>query len=306
MLTNVGIPQLAQLEYKKKWQIWLYATRPKTLAASVAPVFIGSAMAYSADEEFRGWVAALCLFSTMALQVGTNLANDYFDFLKGTDRADRQGPPRVLTLGWLQRRELYRGMLLSFAVAAILGLILSFVRGGWPVVLILLLGILAGIGYTGGPFPLAYHGLGDFFAFIFFGPVAVAATYYVHALNLSPAAIMMGSSPGAFAVAMIAINNYRDRETDGRSGKHTLALRFGKTFARGEISLALILGIVTPFFLEWHLGNVMLLFLLFPGGIILRDLWMHENGKVLNSCLARTGQLMLLHSLLLSMAWIFS
>jgi len=157
-----------------KFKIWLLASRPKTLPAAAAPIIVGSALTY-ADGSFRPLIALICLLTALLLQIGSNLANDVFDYEKGTDQGERLGPTRVTQSGLLTPGEVKRGMMVVFGISAALGLYLISV-GGWPILILGVAAILSAIAYTGGPYPLGYHGLGDLFVFIFFGLVAVTGT----------------------------------------------------------------------------------------------------------------------------------
>jgi len=212
--------------------IWTEAARPKTLWAAVAPIAMASAMAWR-DGGFDALTAVVCLITAMLLQVGTNFCNDYADFAKGTDTAERTGPVRATAAGWVKPETMKRATVLTFGLAALVSLPLVL-RGGWMLAPLMLAAIASGILYTAGPKPLGYLGLGDLFVFVFFVPVAVAGTYYVQTLRLSEAPLVAGVAPGLLSVAILVVNNLRDIEGDARSGKRTLAVRLGPTFARWE------------------------------------------------------------------------
>ena len=211
---------------------WTSAVRPRTLAAGAVPVAVGSALAAQA-EAFMLWPALAALAGALLLQIGSNLANDVFDYLKGADDEQRVGPARATQRGWISTRDMFVGTGLVFGAATLVGLYLVSV-GGWPIVVIGLAGILCAIAYTGGPLPLGYHGLGDPLVFIFFGPVAVLGTYYVQVGDVSWIAAAASASVGLLATAILVVNNLRDRHTDARAGKRTLAVRFGAQGARRE------------------------------------------------------------------------
>ena len=233
---------------------WVLASRPKTLFAAVAPVLLGSALAFS--QSMGNLPAALAaLFGAICIQIATNLANDYWDAKKGADTADRLGPVRVTASGLLQPRTVFFGMVFFFLLATAAGVFLTL-RAGWPVVAIGLASILFGILYTAGPFSLAYLGLGEVFTFLFFGLVATAGTYFVQALSYSRDAVLLGVMPGCYSVVLIALNNLRDRGTDQRVNKKTLAVRFGEKFARIEILFFLFVPSIIPLFiLQFHGGG---------------------------------------------------
>jgi 1,4-dihydroxy-2-naphthoate octaprenyltransferase len=233
--------------------IWISASRPRTLPAAVAPVLAASALAWR-DGDFEPLAALACLAFALLIQIGTNFANDYYDFVKGADTAERVGPRRAVASGLVPPATMKRAMAGMFALAFAAGLTLLG-YGGWPLLLIGVASIVCGIAYTGGPYPLGYNGLGDVFVFIFFGLVAVGATYFVQAGVITADAWLIGAGIGALAANILVVNNYRDVETDARAGKRTLVVRFGRRFARAQfvgahgISLAALLAVGTP---DWH------------------------------------------------------
>jgi 1,4-dihydroxy-2-naphthoate octaprenyltransferase len=220
------------------------AARPKTLAAAASPVLIGTGLA-AFHSRFRPLPAAAALAGALLIQIATNLANDYYDFVRGTDTAERVGPTRVTQAGLLAPAAVKRGMVTVIAVAVLVGLYLVAV-GGWPILAIGVVSLVCAVAYTGGPFPLAYHGLGDVFVFVFFGLVAVAGTYWVQALALAPDALLAGAGVGALSTAILVVNNLRDLDTDARVGKRTLAVRIGRAATALEYTLLLGVGIAAP------------------------------------------------------------
>lgn len=213
---------------------WVEATRLRTLPAAVAPVLVASALA-KRDGVFNPTAAVICLSFAVLVQIGTNFANDYYDFKKGADTVDRVGPRRAVAAGLIAPEVMKRAMVLVFGVAFLTGLgLLPF--GGWPLLVIGVASIFCGFIYTGGPYPLAYHGWGDVFVFVFFGLVAVGATYFVQAGTITGSAWWLGMGIGALSTNILIVNNYRDIETDRAANKRTLAVRFGRTFA--EIQFA--------------------------------------------------------------------
>lgn len=223
---------------------WVLATRPRTLTAASAPVVAGTGFA-AADGVFAAVPAAAALVGGLLIQIATNLANDYFDFVKGSDTAERLGPVRVTQAGLLAPGAVWRGMVLTMGAAFLIGVYLVVV-GGWPVVAIGLLSLAFAVGYSGGPYPLSYHGLGDVGVFVFFGLAATAGTYYVQGLAWSADAILAGVGMGAFSTAMLVVNNLRDRETDEAAGKRTLAVRFGDRFSVAQYFACLAVTAVVP------------------------------------------------------------
>lgn len=214
------------------FSIWLQAIRPATLPAAVAPVVLGAAAAKS-DGVFSMIPVLAALIGALLIQIGTNLANDYFDFKKGADTADRLGPIRVTQRGWIAPKDVARATIVTFLLALATGVYLM-VHGGIPILILGIVSILCGVLYTGGPAPLAYVGLGDIFVLVFFGPVAVCGTYYVQCQALSWNALWVSLPIGLLTTAILVVNNLRDRNTDAIAGKKTWAVRFGERFTRGE------------------------------------------------------------------------
>ncbi len=279
---------------------WVLASRPKTLFAAVAPVLLGSALAFSQSKgNLPAAIAAL--FGAICIQIATNLANDYWDAKKGADTADRLGPVRVTASGLLKPRTVFLGMVFFFLLASAAGVFLTL-RAGWPVVAIGLASIFFGILYTAGPFSLAYLGLGEVFTFLFFGLVATAGTYFVQALSYSPDAVLLGVMPGCYSVVLIALNNLRDRATDQQVNKKTLAVRFGEKFARIEILFFLFVPSIIPLFiLQFHGGGwlcAMAAFLsaLRVGGPLVRL----RDPRVINDLLPHAGSSSLFLAILVS------
>jgi 1,4-dihydroxy-2-naphthoate polyprenyltransferase len=223
---------------------WLLAIRPRTLPAAVAPVVVGAALA-GTHGVFAFLPAAAALVGALLIQVATNLANDYFDFVKGTDTDARVGPTRVVQAGLLSGDAVRRATIAVLALATAVGGYLVWV-GGWPILVVGIAALLCAVAYTGGPFPLAYHGLGDLFAFVFFGPVAVAGTVWVQGRVFHPEFVLAGAGVGALVTAILVVNNLRDRETDARAGKRTTAVRFGVTGTRIFYLGLLLLAAAVP------------------------------------------------------------
>jgi len=225
-------------------RIWLAAARPRTLPAAVAPVLVGSALA-AHDHRFDPGAAGLCLAFALLVQVGTNFANDYYVFLKGADTAARVGPRRAVASGLVAPAVMRRAMAGVLALAFVTGLGLIHWGGPWMLA-VGVASILCGIAYTGGPYPLGYHGLGDLFVFLFFGLVAVATTYFVQAGRVSFHALLAGVPIGLLAANILVVNNYRDFETDMAAGKRTLVVRFGRRYARAQFALSLMVAFAVP------------------------------------------------------------
>lgn len=223
------------------FQIWLEATRPKTLPAAIAPVLLGSGLAY-VDGGFQLLAALICLAFALLIQIGTNFANDYLDGIKGTDTVERIGPTRAVANGLVAPEVMKRVTMVTLAVAFCVGLAL-IPFGGWWLLLIGCLSVLCAWLYTGGPYPLAYNGLGDLFVLIFFGWVAVGCTYYVQVGHLSLDACLLGLGCGLLVNNILVVNNYRDVAEDRIANKRTLVVRFGQVFTQRQYALsALVAG----------------------------------------------------------------
>lgn len=287
--------------------VWAGALRPKTLPAGAAPVAMGVALAY-ADGHLHVPSASCALAGALLIQVGTNLANDYFDFAKGTDTEERVGPTRVTQAGLIGPTAMKRAITLSFLLALIPGAFIVY-RGGWPFVVIGLLSILSGILYTGGPYPLGYLGLGDLFVLVFFGPVAVGGTYYLQGLSIDGQVLVAGLAPGLFSTAILTVNNLRDVEGDRKAGKKTLAVRFGTGFAKAEYIVCLaVAALAIPVYLcldagghYYSLAGILALVAALP---TIRTVVTKTDGEALNKALANTGKCLLLFTLLFSVGWI--
>jgi 1,4-dihydroxy-2-naphthoate polyprenyltransferase len=279
---------------------WVMAARPPTLPAAVVPVLVGSAAAVRVGFQPLAFLAAL--LAAVLIQIGTNFANDYFDFHKGADTAERLGPVRVTQSGLIPPETVRAAMVLVFGLAALVGLYLVFV-GGWPILLIGVLSIAAGVLYTGGPYPLAYHGLGDLFVFIFFGLIAVCGTAYLH-VGAVPGAAWFAALPVALIVtAIIVVNNLRDIDTDRLANKRTLAVLLGRRATRVEY-LLLVAGAYLLLLAGPLLGVVgvgaLLPWLSLPLAISLIRTVFREQGRPLNRALGGTGRLHMLFGLLLA------
>ena len=287
--------------------VWLLAARPKTLPAAAAPVVVGTAVAV-AEELFRPGPALAALTGALLLQIGSNLANDVFDFQRGADAGERLGPLRITQAGLRSPAQVKAAMALVFGLVALIGLYLVWV-GGWPILIVGLLSILAAVAYTGGPFPLGYHGLGDLFVFLFFGLVAVCGTYYVQAGRLSALAWWSAVPIGLLATAILVVNNLRDIQSDRAAGKRTLAVRLGVRGARMEYLLLVGTALLVPV-LMWAAGAtgpwVLLTWLAVLVGRGTIKLVLASEGRVLNQALAGTARLELVYAALLSLGVILS
>jgi 1,4-dihydroxy-2-naphthoate polyprenyltransferase len=284
-----------------KARAWLLASRPATLTAAFTPVAVGTACAF-VSGGLRWGPALAALFGAFCIQIGTNLANDVFDFEKGADTSERLGPVRAVQAGLLTAGEVRLGMVVAFGLATAAGVYLTWVAG-WAVVAIGVASILSGIAYTGGPYPLGYHGLGDLFVLLFFGFVAVCGTTFVQLGSVPVVSVWAALPVGALATAVLVVNNIRDREQDAVAGKRTLAVKLGPTGARLEYVTLLLVAYLTPLALLQleHFGPwVLLSWLTIPWALVLgRRIW-REQGRALNGLLKRTAQLLLVYGSLLA------
>ena len=285
---------------------WILAARPKTLSAAAAPVIAGAAAA-AGDGSFLLWPAIFALLGAGAIQVATNFFNDALDYEKGADTGERLGPVRVTQSGLIPPGRVMRAGFLAMGIALLCGIPLV-IRGGTPILVLGLVSLLLGYAYTGGPLPLAYKGLGEVFVFLFFGLAAVCGVYYLETMRLSPAAFLAGAQAGLLATALLAVNNLRDHEEDRRTGKLTLAARFGLTFGRFEIS-ALTLA-PYPLGLFWLLQGknaaAFLPFFTLPLALhVTTAVFRTPPSRAYNQILARTAALQLTFTLLLSVGLLF-
>jgi 1,4-dihydroxy-2-naphthoate octaprenyltransferase len=270
------------------------------------PVVIGTAMAYG--DGVWHWPSALAAFVGAALiQVGTNLANDYFDFKYGVDAAGRKGPPSCLQTGALTPMQVKWFFITAFTLAGFIAAYLT-ARAGWPALVIGVVAIILGVVYSAGKKSLAALGLGDLFVFLFFGPVASAGTYYVQSFEWDLAVMVAGFGPGLLSAAIIIVNNLRDIETDTRAGRRTFAIRFGRAFTRMEYLFCVIAGCLVPVavFLimgqnPWGMLASMVVFLFLP---TVHAVFTSDDGAVLNAALARTAMLLTLYSCVYSITWL--
>jgi 1,4-dihydroxy-2-naphthoate octaprenyltransferase len=260
-------------------------------------VVVGTALALQAGE-YRLLPALAALVVAVAIQIGTNFANDLGDYRRGADTSERVGPTRVTSAGLLSPRQVAVGMWAAFGLAAAAGLYLASI-GGWPVLVAGIASIAAGIAYTAGPLPLGYYGLGDLAVFIFFGLVGTIGTYYVQALQVTSLAVASAVPVGALITAILVVNNLRDADTDRAVGKRTLAVLLGRRGARIEYLALLFLAYATPVVLLLFFGQrpwILLPFLTLPVGFRLVRAVFTILGPALNRTLAGTSQLALLYS----------
>jgi 1,4-dihydroxy-2-naphthoate octaprenyltransferase len=288
------------------WRAWLLALRVRTLPAAVVPVVVGTATAARAGLARPG-VALVALGAALLLQIGANLVNDWGDSRRGADGPDRLGPVRVTQAGLLPPGRVVAAAAAAFAAATVLGLVLV-ARAGWPVVSIGAAAIVAAVAYTAGPFPLAYHGLGEPFVFLFFGPVAVCGAELVQAGHASLLGLFASVPVGCLATAILVVNNVRDVDGDRRAAKRTLAVRFGRRAGRALYAAALAAAFATPVALAAALAGpaTLLPWLSAPlARAPLRAVLERTDGPALNAALVATARLHLVFGLLLAggLAW---
>ena len=283
---------------------WILAIRPKTLPAAIAPVMIGTAMAWG-DGAAHWPSAAAALFAALCIQIATNLTNDYCDFKKGADTSTRVGPVRVTQAGLISPRAVVIAAA-TFFILVVLASVYLVLRAGNAIAIVAAASVLSGILYTAGPKPLAYMGLGELFVFIFFGPVAVAGTYFVQALEINWAVVAAGFGPGFLSCAILAVNNLRDIEGDRKAGKMTLAVRWGKAFAAQEYLFCILAAALTPLLVyvitRDHEGAAVASLIGFAAIPAIAAVFT-TTGAAFNKILARTSFLLLAYSILFSAGW---
>ena len=271
---------------------WLLASRPATLTAAVAPVLVGTAVAHHSVAIQAGPFAAT-LMGAGLLQIASNFANDVFDYEKGADTQERLGPTRACQAGLLSVRQMKRGLFYVILLGLAVGSYLTSVAG-WPIVVIGLSGILAAIAYTGGPYPLGYHGWGDVFVFLFFGLVAVVGSCFVQTGDFSLLALACAVPIGALCTNILVVNNLRDRHTDRIARKKTLAVRFGRRAAFAQYAISLLASYLVPALLVLFFDQspwCLLPLLSLPLGVKLIRALSIQEGRALNSVLGATARL---------------
>jgi 1,4-dihydroxy-2-naphthoate octaprenyltransferase len=289
-------------------RIWLMAARLRTLPAAIAPVLVGTALA-GFEHTFHPLRFVAALFGAIFIQVGTNLSNDYSDARRGADADDRLGPVRVTAGGLVPPSQVLVATYVSFGLAVLAGIYLIAVAG-WLLLAIGAASILAGVGYTGGPRPYGYAGLGEAFVFLFFGVVAVAGSYYVQVTHLQWEAFALSVPVGLLAAAILIVNNVRDIDSDRRADKRTLAVKLGRE--RTRMMFAVTVYIAYPLALvTWIAGPltawVALSWLSLPLAVaVVAIVRTKTDGPSLNGALARSGMLQLCFCVLLSAGLILS
>jgi 1,4-dihydroxy-2-naphthoate octaprenyltransferase len=284
-------------------KIWIQAARPKTLSAAICPVLIGSVLAYS--ENCWSLITFLfTLLTALAIQIGTNFANDYFDFRKGADTAARKGPQRIMQAGLVTTSQMKRAIFAIFFLAALLGIYL-IIQGGVLFAFLLGLAIALGILYTAGPFSLAYLGLGDLFVLVFFGPVATLGTYLLQTQKFSLDAALVGLGPGALSWAILLMNNLRDVEEDRIAGKKTLCVRGGLKLGKSLYLFCVLCAFLLPLIWIQEHPFVLLASLIslmaFP---LARQTLKNSDPEVFASLFVKTALLLPIYTLLFCLGWL--
>lgn len=277
-------------------KFWFLAIRPKTLTAGLVPIIAGTVLAHRFVDHIDITIAFFALLSSIFIQIGTNLINDALDFKKGADSELRIGPRRVTQSGFIPLKQVLMGGFLCFALALLCGIPLVF-HGGWPFLILLLVSVTCGYLYTGGPFPLAYTGLGDLFVFIFYGLIATTASFYLQTGFIDKLSLLAAVQIGLLATAVIAMNNLRDIVSDSHVNKKTMAVRFGKIFGKLEITFLTF----APFAIgmAWT-QNAIPLATLFPMLVFplayhnIKTMWLTDPGPSYNVLFVRTAAIQLL------------
>lgn len=278
--------------------VWVEAARPRTLTAGIVPVLVGTAVA----ERVIAWRFAAALVVALALQVGVNYANDYFDAAKGVDAGDRVGPRRAVASGLVTPEGMRAATIVALTVAAVAGIALAVAVEPW----LLAVGaasLLAALGYSGGPKPYASVGLGELSVFAFFGLVATAGSNYVQAERLSAVALAASVPVGLLATALLVANNLRDLETDARAGRLTLAVRLGTVGTRRLFDALLIGALAAAFLVAATARSAWPLLALasFPLALAARRAMSPEDARALVPALGATARLHLAYGLLIAL-----
>jgi 1,4-dihydroxy-2-naphthoate octaprenyltransferase len=284
---------------------WLIASRPRTLLAAFVPVMVGSAVAFN-EGKLNIIFSLAALICSVLIQVGTNFTNDLYDFLNGADTIKRKGPRRVLASGLISVNEMKAAITLTFLTAFLIGLYLVY-HGGFVILAIGVLSIIAGFAYTAGPYPLAYNALGDVFVFMFFGIVGTVGTYYLHTHNLSLISFISSIPVGALVTNILVVNNYRDIDEDKVSGKKTLAVKFGKNFSLYQFTFLIVLSFLVPLILFIFFDASIFIFLPYltlPVAYKVISMIYTLSGTALNKTLELTAQLSAIYGLLFSAGFV--
>ncbi len=277
---------------------WILAARPKTLLAGFAPVAIGTAIAIR-DEQFHFLAMAGALLCAISVQIGTNFCNDYCDFFQGADTDERKGPTRAVQSGLISPRAMLIATILMFSITGMSACFL-YMRAGWIFLVLGAFSILFGVLYTAGRYSLAYLGIADPFVLFFFGPVAVAGTHYVQALQFDWSTVIAGLGPGLVATGLLVVNNLRDIDEDRVANKRTLAVRFGAAFSRYQYTVCIVGAAIVPIVFAAMTGltwPMLASLVVIPGLFVVSKVWRHD-GFELRPYLGMTAGLLLLYTVL--------
>lgn len=303
----MSVPAGTTMERPSTFRIWYLAARPWTLPASLAPIIVGSAVAWH-EGGLHALTALMALLTALLLQIAANFANDAIDFRKGADTDERVGPTRITSAGYVSYEGVMRATFLTLGLAVLTGLYLVY-RGGWPFLLLGLFALVAAVAYTGGPFPISYLGLGEIFVFLFFGLIAVTGTAYLQTGEVTALSLWSSLIPGALIVGILVVNNYRDLEGDRAVNKRTVAVRIGPRNTRLEYALLLLITAATPL-VFWAVGWLdawaLVTVLAWP---LLWGLWRQVTtlqGPALNRTLGMTGRVAVVASVLFTIALVLS
>ena len=284
---------------------WILAARPKTLAAAATPVLLGCALAYT-DGAFQWIPALLCFLFAFSMQIDANFINDYYDFLKGSDREDRLGPERACAQGWITLSAMKKGMFITTLLSCFWGLLLLRYCG-LEMIPVGMLCVLFAFLYTAGPYPLAYHGWGDVLVIVFFGFVPVGCTYYTMTHDWTWNVTIACAACGLVSDLLLMLNNYRDREQDKISGKRTLVVRFGEPASKwAYLALGVVaVGLCSFYaFNGYQMASLLPIAFLIPHFTTWREMVHIYKGKQLNIVLGKTARNIVWFGLLLSLGLI--
>lgn len=278
------------------------AIRPKTLAASLCPVLMGTSMALKAGF-FDFFTFLFTLLTALGIQIGTNLANDYFDFKKGADTAARIGPVRVTQAGLISTTAMKKLIFINFSLVVLTGSFL-ILKGGVVFSFLISFAILFALLYTAGPYSIAYLGLGELFVLIFFGPVAVGSVYYLQANELSLQSCLAGLSCGLISSAILLVNNIRDVEEDKKANKKTLVVRFGAQFGKRLFAFFILSSALVPIAFITHSPFILLASLtLLPGFFLVKEVFRVQDPRLFNPILGKTAKFLMVYTLIFCFAW---
>lgn len=279
---------IAQLSRMKNAASWLKATRPYSYPASISPVLLGLAYSYYHQKYLLPFIAIMTLFSALLMQVAANLFNDYYDWKNEIDTDERVGFKRLSSLHGINHKHiLYLGILCAL-VAGLIGIYL-IAHGGLLIALIGIASLLFAYLYTGGPYPLAYHRLGELVVILFFGPIAVGGSYYLQTHNITYEIVRFGLAPGLIGASIMAINNLRDRDQDAKAGKKTIANSLTLHSAKSLPIILVLLAMIS----SWHLANIVLFLFYVP---IAKNILLTDCADTLNKSLVRTGHFLILYT----------